>query len=411
MAVRSQRDFMPDLFKKSDRPSVHSKRERSGLSSRTHLRFHAIRGWAIAIGAWCILLWSASFVLAQSPAPAPPAAPSAAPLRIATRLSKPDVFQENGEMVGFSVDIGRSLLAQLQRQAAIEVYPDVPDILNAVRTGQADLGIAAIALTSQREQEFDFSHPILSNELQIMVLDEGEAGVFRQLFTTLFSKNVLELLGIIAFLMLIPVHIVWYFERQNKELISNSSYIPGIFEALWWTLLTLLGQSGEMPKKPVARIAALFWVFVGIIFVTYFTAFITTELTVQELQGDIQSIQDLPNYHVALVANQEALDYLNDQNVDQITQFEQIEPAYAALQAREVDAIVAPRPLLLFYALRASNRQVRLVGAPFRDQFYAIVMPKNSPDRKPINQALLRLKEQGIYREVYQKWYGVNLDE
>jgi polar amino acid transport system substrate-binding protein len=46
----------------------------------------------------------------------------------------------------------------------------VSDVLNAIRSGQADLGIAAISLTNQREQEFDFSHPILVANLQIMVL-------------------------------------------------------------------------------------------------------------------------------------------------------------------------------------------------------------------------------------------------
>ena len=351
---------------------------------------------------------SASPAFSQSPSPKP--VPNSPPLRIATRFAKPDAFEENGKIVGFSADIGQSILEQLQRQAEIKAYPDVPELLDAIRSGQADLGIAAIALTSQRDRDFDFSHPILSSELQIMVLAHHERGQLQRLFTALFSTDFLEVLSLLALLMLIPVHLVWYLERNNKELISNPSYLPGIFEALWWTVLTLVGQADEMPKAPVGRIVALFWVLVGIVFITYFTALITSEVTVQELEGSIRNLSDLQNQRVALIAEHQITDYLHEQNIQQVIEFSQPEPAFEALQNREVDAIVAPRPLLLYYASQNRKEKVRIVGTPFREQFYSIVMPKNSPYRRPVNQAILTLKENETYRKIYRKWYGVNPD-
>jgi polar amino acid transport system substrate-binding protein len=127
-----------------------------------------------------LLLLAASPAQPQTPTPTPTptssptlALPSALtpnkPLRIGTRLIKPDAFEEKGQIVGFSADLGRSILEQLQVKAELKTYPDVPQLLNALRSDQVDLGISAITVTSQREQDFDFSHPIISGELQIML--------------------------------------------------------------------------------------------------------------------------------------------------------------------------------------------------------------------------------------------------
>ena len=343
-----------------------------------------------------------------APTPTPQPAPAQS-LRIATRLIKPDSFKEGGQIVGFSADLGQSILEELQVKAELETYLDIPEILKAVRAGEADLGIAAIAVTREREENFDFSHPILSGGLQIMVLAPAEqvSRVEQEVLRRLLDPNLLRLFGIITLSMLIPVHILWYFERHNKELIDNPAYFPGIFQALWWTLLALVGQAEEMPKGPIGRIVALFWVFVGIVFVSYFTAIITAELTVQELQGNIQGLNDLQNRRVAVLADGKVTDYLQDHNVQQVTEFSQPEQAYQALLAEEVDAVIAPEPLLLYYTSHEWKSNVQLVGRPFRERFYSIVMPKDSPYRKPINKAILTLKENGTYAKIYQKWFGV----
>lgn len=361
-----------------------------------------------------LLLLAASPAQPQSPLPSPSvAAPSTTSpntsetVRIATRLIEPDAFEENGQIVGFSADLGRSVLEQLQWKAVLKTYPDVPELLNAIRLGQADLGVAAIAITSQREQDFDFSYPILSGELQIMVLTEVEQNLWQRLFAALLSADLLNLFGAVALFMLIPAHIVWYFERREDGLIENPSYIPGIFEALWWTILTLVTQPDEMPRGLVGRIVALFWLLAGIVFVSYFTAVITTAFTVEELEGYIRELSDLQDHPVAVLADSETIDYLQAQNIQQVIEFSQPKLAYQALLTEEVDALIAPSPLLLYYASHAGRGKVRIVGTPFRNQFYSIVMPKDSPYRRPVNRAILTLKENGTYQQIYQKWFGV----
>jgi polar amino acid transport system substrate-binding protein len=410
--VKAKRRLISSLIKRSSRTKRYGNSRPSQLRSKV---LQSLVGGLLAL----FLLLAALPAYTQSPSPSPavplPSSPTpssapstAPPLRIATRFIRPDAFEENGKIVGFSADIGRSILEQLQRQAVIKTYPDVPEILNAIRLGQADLGGAAIAITSQRVRDFDFSLPILSGELQIMVPVQAQLGLWQSLSAAFLSSNVLEMLGLTALLMIIPAHLIWYFERREDGVIDHPPYIPGIFEAFWWTITTLVAQSEEMPKGILGRIVALFWIFIGIIFVAYFTAALTTALTLGELQGDIQELNDLQDRRVALIADGETVDYIKERNVQQVIEFTQPEQAYEALLTEKVDAIIAPRPLLLYYASREGRGKVKIVGMPFRDRFYSIVMPKNSLYRKPINQAILTLKENGTYRKIYQKWYGVN---
>lgn len=370
------------------------------------------RSLALALGSWLMVVLTTSIAAAQSPADG---GTSPAPLRVATRLVRPDVFEENGKIQGFSVDIAQAVANQMQpgqtRPINLQTYPGVAEVLDAVRTGRADLALGAIALTSQREQAFDFSHPILLAGLQIMVpaADQQTRQPGREILNRILQPDLLKLTGIVALLMLFPAHVLWYFERNNAEsVIEHAAYIPGIFEALWWTVLALVGQAEDMPEGPVGKLVAVFWVFIGIIYLTYFTAGLTADLALQEIQGNIQTLSDLQNRPVALVADEGALEYLTDQNVRQITQFAQPEAAYAALKAQEVEAMIAPRPLLLYFAAAEPEAQFQLVGTPFLDQFYAIAIPEGSPYRTPINQAILTLRENGTYAEIYRQWFGVD---
>jgi polar amino acid transport system substrate-binding protein len=89
-------------------------------------------------------------------------------------------------------------------------------------------------------------------------------------------------------------------------------------------------------------------------------------------------------------------------------EFTKMEEAYQALQDGQVDAVVYDAPVLLFYAAHEGKGKVQTAGAIFRKENYGIVFPSNSPYRKPVNEALLKLKENGTYDQLYTKWFGGN---
>lgn len=332
-------------------------------------------------------------------------------LRVVTRMLPPLVVTEQGELSGFSIDLWNAIAGRLQTNTRYHVAPDVRTLLEDVRTGKADVGIAAVSITAEREKAFDFSQPMLNSGLQILVRSQGQGGQaadpdpLRDLLGLLFSKTILVWLGIALLLALIPAHLVWLLERRKKEgIIPTPKYIPGIFHALFWATGTLATQGEQMPRQWLARVIAVLWMFTGVVFVAFYTAQLTATLTVQQIQGGINGPGDLPGKWVATTRGSTAAAYLREINAE-VREVEQINEAFTLLLNREVDAVVFDAPVLLYYAANAGKGRVHTVGPLFRKEDYGIVFPQGSPLRKQVNNVLLSLREDGAYEQLYDRWF------
>jgi polar amino acid transport system substrate-binding protein len=342
-----------------------------------------------------------------SPVPLPtPVVISGKTLKLATRLVPPFVTEENGELGGFSIELWKNIAQELDIKSEFKKTGTVTELLNTVKSKRVDAGIAAISVTSQREQDFDFSQPIFDSGLQILVRNQGHHSSIGRLVDSLFTPALFQLLGIMLLIILIPAHIVWLVERNHRGgFLENSSYFPGIFKACWWAAGTLATQAEEMPKSPWGRVMAVVWMFISVVFIAYFTATVTTSLTVEQLQSNIKGPQDLPGKRVATIAGSTSANYLRQQKIDS-KEFKQVDEAYTALNDSSIDAVVFDAPILLYYAAHDGKGKVQVVGNIFRKESYAIALPNGSPYRKPINNALLSLQENGKYQEIYDKWFS-----
>ncbi|MFN6517345.1 MAG: transporter substrate-binding domain-containing protein [Nostoc sp. CreGUA01] len=327
------------------------------------------------------------------------------PLLIATRVIPPFVLPDKGQLSGFSIDLWRSIADEIGVESEFIQYPTVSELLAAIQEKKANLAIAAISITAERQQNFDFSLPIFAGGLQILVRNpENNSSGFSNILQLFFSASLLQVIGIALVLIAVAAHIIWLSERNHKEGMVPQSYFPGIFKACWWAAATLATQADEMPKGVVGRLVGIVWMFIGVLFAAYFTASATTSLTVQQLQGDIRSIDDLPGKIVATITGSTAATYLEEHRIS-VVQVPKIEQAYNALMTKKVDAVLFDAPVLLFYAANEGKGKVQVVGSILREESYGIVLPNNSPYRKPINRALLNLRENGTYQSLYDKWF------
>ena len=224
----------------------------------------------------------------------------------------------------------------------------------------------------------------------------------------IFGRSVMEMLGIMLLLCLIPAHVVWFSERRHKNgFLEHTSYLRGIWKAYWWAVGTLGAQADEMPRGYVGRFVAVFWMFVSIVFVAYFTAAATASLTVEQLQGSIKGPDDLPGKKVATTRGSTSEKYLREIHTD-LKEVDRIEDAFKLLSGADgekVDAVVFDAPVLLYYASHEAKGKVDVIGKIFREENYGIVFPQDGPLRKEVNLALLKLKESGTYQQIYDKWF------
>ncbi len=342
---------------------------------------------------------------------APNAIPlSTTPLRVVTQRFEPFVIYEDQQYQGFSIDLWEAIADELQLSYDLVGVNSVAKLLDEVERGAADIAIAGIGITSHREERLDFSYPYYESGLQVLVpSDQSEfSKLLSVVGAVLRSPRLYYGVGILVLILLIVAHILWWSERNHNHEFPND-YWHGIWEAFWWAAVTVttVGYGDKVPKKPAGRVFGLLWMFSGYFVFAYFTASIATTFTVQELQGVITGLEDLPGKRVATVAESAAAEFLDEQTNLLFQDFPTLEALYTAVDTEKtVDAVVYDSPVLQYFVSHQGQGKYKVVGDVFQSLNYGIALQQDSPYREAINATLLRLSETGRYDEIYQEWFG-----
>ncbi len=309
------------------------------------------------------------------------------------------------QLKGFSIELWVEVARRLNLPFRWIEKKTVSEILDAVKDGEGDVAIAGISMTPDREAEIDFTHPFFNAGLQIMTRAGADISV-DSVLGLIMNPALAQILFAGLVIMLLMAHIIWLVERKFHPDMPME-YLPGIWEAIWWSLGTIANAdyTGTTTRVVWRRLLAMFWVVLSIILIAQFTASVTSLLTVQQLQGTIKGVADLPGKSIATVQNTTAARYLTDNGLP-FVRVEKIEDAYALLNNKKVDAIVYDAPVLLYHALTTGKGKTQVVGRIFQQESYGIALPTASPLREPLNEALLAIQQDGTYDALYSKWFG-----
>jgi ABC-type amino acid transport substrate-binding protein len=367
---------------------------------------HRILALVLA-GAAVAALWFSAHVAAPAASAAEPRPQEIDRLRVATKPLDPFViYRPDGTLDGFSIELWDAVAQDLDLQYDWVRMDTVQQILDGVRTGAADVSVAGISLTPDREAVIDFSHPYFDAGLQIITSAQPTLRAV-DLFRTVFTPGLARVVGAGLLTLLIMAHIIWLVERRrNPEM--PSAYLAGVWEGLWWALIAVAQFSygdGDKPKDPARRLFAMALIAVGIVLIAQFTAAITASLTVQQLTGAIRGPSDLPGKTIATVSGSTAARYLESENV-RYRGVEKIEEAYQLLESGAIEAVVYDAPVLRYYVATEGKGSARLTGGIFRKEQYGIALPTGSALREEINNSLLRLEQNGEFQRIYDKWFG-----
>lgn len=334
-----------------------------------------------------------------------------APLRVVTKSFSPFVIYEDGAYTGFSIELWEEIAKSLGFEYRLNNVDTVDELLENVRADNSDIGIAGISMTAAREDVVDFSHPFFDSGLQIMVRDlpsnpiESLLSGLVQIFTT---PQLYYGIGLFILTLTLAAHAVWFLEHKHNSDFPQK-YTKGIWAAFWWSAVTVttVGYGDKTPRTALGKLFALMWMCAGYFVFAYFIATVTTSFTVDRLANAIGEPGDLMGKLVGTIDSSTAEQYLIDHQI-RATSFQNTDDLYQALRFGDLEAIVYDAPVLQYYALNAGAGEVELVGSVFERQNYGIVLPEGSPYREMINEALLKLRETGIYDELYARWFGAD---
>lgn len=328
---------------------------------------------------------------------APPEQAAASTVRVAIKPLDPFVTRVDGRYTGFSIELWDEIARRNGWRTEYVWYETLPPLLDDVSAGQADIGIAGISITRERETRLDFSYPMFNAGLQVITPQRDEISLLSTAGRLLSSSLSLYLVGLVGAIF-VAGNVVWLFHRREP-------YLPGVANGMFRAAtIGLVGEVGE-PEHPVSRAVAVVWIIFGICFVSMFTASVTTELTVQQITGNIRGVNDLIDKRVVTVPGSTAARFLGDRRID----FEGVQSAeegYARLATGRADAMVFDAPVLQHHIQATDADHLVLAGNVFQREDYGIAMPTGSPLRKQINASLLEMQSDGSYARIYEHYFG-----
>lgn len=360
---------------------------------------------------WVILIALASTSAAAQTAFDAPSAPTAAtvgtskPLIIATRQVPPFAMRDpDGNWRGIAIDLWAGIADSLDVDYRFTEL-GLTEMLDAVADRRVDAAVAALTITSDREQRVDFSHPFHTSGLGIAVQQRPGGGVIAVLQRLLSWQFLAVLGGLLTLLTAVGV-IIWVAERRTNAQFARAP-VKGIGAGLWWSAVTMttVGYGDKAPATLAGRAVAIIWMFAGIIIISSFTAAITTALTVGELDQSVKHVDDLYRARVLTLNGSTSDAFLSSHRVRHQT-VATLPEALQRLARGEADAVVHDAPILRYLSAELHPGALRVLPQVLQRQDYGIALPQGSPGREQVNAALLRIIRSDAWQDRLQQYLG-----
>ena len=353
-----------------------------------------------------------SLAFAQ-PAPAPDAPdepPEREELVVAIKSSPPfSMKDDDGHWSGISYELWEAVAKESGRDFRLEELT-LGEMLEGLEDGSVDVGVAALTVTAQREERFDFTQPFFQGGLGIAVPTTPRSNF--GLVWRVLSPTFLQTIGALVAVLFASGALMWVFERRarGETAVPGDRGVNSLFDAFWWSAVTMttVGYGDRIPQTIGGRIVAMVWMFSGIVLISSFTATISSVLTVSQLESEIDGPEDLSGVRVGTVASSTSASWCESQRL-YAELYDTPQLALEALADGEVEAVVYDAPVLQYLTLGSHSRNAhKLTVLPhiFARQNYAIGLRQGLSGREELNQNLLHRVESPWYRELNARFLG-----
>lgn len=339
---------------------------------------------------------------------APPLAQAQPPLRevvVGTKEAPPFAFKApDGTWSGISIDLWSRIAGKLGVHTTFREYATVPEMLRATADGSLDAALSAITVTSEREQNVDFTQPYYASGLGIAVPVDREIE-WLPILWSFFTARFLQAIGVLIAAAASVGAVIWLFERRHTPHFAGGA--RGLGTGLWWSAsaMTQAAASDKAPATLAGRAMAIAWMIASVIMIASFTAGITSQLTAKRIANHVRGPSDLMMVRTGSVGATAAVDYLRGQHVP-VRIYPSAEAGLEALRKGKLDAFVYDRPLLTWIARKDFADEVQMLDTVFDRQNYAIALPVGSKLRTRIDVVMIDDLRDPWWKDVLVSYLG-----
>ena len=327
-------------------------------------------------------------------------------LLVGVHEEAPFIIKNQDQYSGIAIDLWEQVAQESNLPYKYISHSDVISILRALDYKELDIAINPVTSNPVRLEKFDVTQPYYISSVGVAITTSSQSQ-FQLFINNFFSRDFLKVVLLLLIILLSFGTILWGVERrQNKYQFRPG--ILGLFDGLWWAAVTMttVGYGDKAPKTHLGKTIAIIWMFTAIIIISSFTATIASTLTVNTLEGDITSLEDLKTIEkIGVVGASEGSDFVVNQ---QITPYEIYRTPLQGLRAlaRKDIAVLIYNRTTLEYLIKTNQLEenIRLLPLYFDAQYKSFVLSKNHSAFDIINGQVLNTIQNSQWQEVLKSY-------
>ncbi|XP_077984459.1 glutamate receptor 4-like isoform X2 [Glandiceps talaboti] len=300
---------------------------------------------------------------------------------------------------------------------------------------QADMVVAPLTITSERERFVEFSTPFMNLGISILIKKpvNNKPGVFsflHPLSHEIWMCIVFSYVGVSVVLFLVsrfsPYE--WHTVDAPPPLFGDSGDRQemandfGIFNSLWFSLGAFMQQGCDIsPRSLSGRIVGGVWWFFTLIIISSYTANLAAFLTVNRMISPIESADDLSKQteiSYGSVKSGSTREFFKTSNVETYQKMwafmSQAEPTvFVDTVQNGIDRVRSSKGQYAFLLESTMNDYISQqqpcdtikVGDNLNSRGYGIAMRRGYPLKQDFTLAILKLREDSILHGLEQTWW------
>ena len=327
-------------------------------------------------------------------------------LRVAVIYSPPFTMETSpGVYTGFSIELWEKLAAMMKLSYVIVPCASMPELMQKLESGQVDVAVTNMVVTSARLKMFDFTHPYFNGGLRIMV-NEDRRFTFAKLFEALDNYGYIKIFLVFGAILLAITYVVTLFQRKLTRDFPQRWH-EGLADSFYHVMsVAMNGKTNYAAGHgALGKVLAGIWLMCGVAVVAYITSSVTSIMTLNKLKNEIHGVQDLNGKLVGVMKGTAAEEFCQKHQIF-VKAYTDPVVAVADLVSHKTQALIGEAASLQYYDKAHPELPITEVGSVFSDEKYAFGVPKNSDLRTELNIQLLMLQEGGFLHDLQVRYFG-----